>query len=310
MADNIIQFPEQNKEDNNILTKSFDTLSELIPDFQGTEDIAAILALPDDQFKVVAPIVLSELERAINNTNDKLLLVQGLNVAGVKAEDLVGAADEINAAIDKELTSIPQMKRDFVKQVIGMVCNAVADTEGISKKIIQIPIEYCHPDAKMPAYAHVTDSGLDIYAVEDITIHPGKTVLVKTGLKVALPLGYELQVRPKSGRSLKTKMRVANTPGTIDSGYRDEIGVIIDNIEAPIKDITVDDDGKVTSILYGSDMHITKGDKFAQLVLCEVPKASFYEVEHVSEIGEDRGGGFGSTSIYAKDDPRYGTDLT
>lgn len=297
MADNIIQFPEQNKEDNNILTKSFDTLSELIPDFQGTEDIAAILALPDDQFKVVAPIVLSELERAINNTNDKLLLVQGLNVAGVKAEDLVGAADEINAAIDKELTSIPQMKRDFVKQVIGMVCNAVADTEGISKKIIQIPIEYCHPDAKMPAYAHATDSGLDIYAVEDITIHPGETVLVKTGLKVALPLGYELQVRPKSGRSLKTKMRVANTPGTIDSGYRDEIRVIIDNIEVPIKDITVDDDGKVTSILYGSDMHITKGDKFAQLVLCEVPKASFYEVEQVSEIGEDRGGGFGSTEV-------------
>lgn len=297
MADNIIQFPEQNKEDNNILTKSFDTLSELIPDFQGTEDIAAILALPDDQFKVVAPIVLSELERAINNTNDKLLLVQGLNVAGVKAEDLVGAADEINAAIDKELTSIPQMKRDFVKQVIGMVCNAVADTEGISKKIIQIPIEYCHPDAKMPAYAHVTDSGLDIYAVEDITIHPGETVLVKTGIKVALPLGYELQVRPKSGRSLKTKMRVANTPGTIDSGYRDEIGVIIDNIEAPIKDITIDDDGKVTSILYGSDMHITKGDKFAQLVLCEVPKASFYEVKQVSEIGENRGGGFGSTGV-------------
>lgn len=297
MADNIIQFPEQNKEDNNILTKSFDTLSDLIPDFQGTEDIAAILALPDDQFKVVAPIVLSELERAINNTNDKLLLVQGLNVAGVKAEDLVGAADEINAAIDKELTSIPQMKRDFVKQVIGMVCNAVADTEGISKKIIQIPIEYCHPDAKMPAYAHPTDSGLDIYAVEDITIHPGETVLIKTGIKVALPLGYELQVRPKSGRSLKTKMRVANTPGTIDSGYRDEIGVIIDNIEAPIKDITVDYDGKVTSILYGSDMHITKGDKFAQLVLCEVPKASFYEVEQVSEIGEDRGGGFGSTGV-------------
>lgn len=297
MADNIIRFPEPNKEDNNILTKSFDTLSELIPDFQGTEDIAAILALPDDQFKVVAPIVLSELERAINNTNDKLLLVQGLNVAGVKAEDLVGAADEINAAIDKELTSIPQMKRDFVKQVIGMVCNAVADTEGISKKIIQIPIEYCHPDAKMPAYAHATDSGLDIYAVEDITIHPGETVLIKTGIKVALPLGYELQVRPKSGRSLKTKMRVANTPGTIDSGYRDEIGVIIDNIEAPIKDITIDDDGKVTSILYGSDMHITKGDKFAQLVLCEVPKASFYEVEQVSEIGEDRGGGFGSTGV-------------
>ncbi|MDV3425743.1 MAG: hypothetical protein LIR50_00465 [Bacillota bacterium] len=307
MADNIIQFPEQENNEENVLTKSFDTLGELLPNFDGTEDIAAILALPDNEFKIVSPIILSELERAINNLNDKLLLVQGLNAAGLKAEDIIGAADEINKAIDAELSSIPQMKRDFVKQVISMVCNAVADTEGLSKRIIQIPLEKCHEDAQIPVYAHLSDSGLDLFAVEDMTIKPGETVLVKTGLKVALPTGYELQVRPKSGRALKTKMRVANTPGTIDAGYRDEICVIIDNIEAPIKDIETEevinvetgkiDHLKIKSIEYGSSMFIGKGEKFAQLVLMEVPKAAFYEVEHVEEIGENRGGGFGSTGV-------------
>ena len=89
-----------------------------------------------------------------------------------------------------------------------------------------------------------------------------------------------------------------------DAGYRDEIKVIIENIESPIKDITYEDkivDGKVeikiNSILFGSNMYIEKGEKFAQLVLMEVPKASFYRVENVSEIGENRGGGFGSTGV-------------
>lgn len=89
-----------------------------------------------------------------------------------------------------------------------------------------------------------------------------------------------------------------------DSGYRDEIGVIIDNIEPPIKDITYDTelvDGKpkitITSILHGSDFHIGKGEKFAQLVLCEVPKASFYEVSDIEKIEGNRGGGFGSTGL-------------
>ena len=96
-------------------------------------------------------------------------------------------------------------------------------------------------------------------------------------------------------------MRVANSPGTIDAGYRDEIKVIIDNIEPPFKDISYhfDDEDKVIidSILHGSSYSISKGDKFAQLVLSEVPKMDFVEVESVSKYTGNRGGGFGSTGI-------------
>ena len=172
---------------------------------------------------------------------------------------------------------------------------------------VPIKVKKLREDAVSLKYAHKGDSGMDLFAIEDITIAPGETKLVSTGIKVALPPGYELQVRPKSGRALKTKLRVANTPGTIDQAYRDEIKIIIENIEPPIKDITYkfirgesdheSDHLQITSIEYGKDFTIGKGEKFCQLVLCEVPKVAFYRVDNVQEIGDNRNGGFGSTGL-------------
>ena len=115
---------------------------------------------------------------------------------------------------------------------------------------------------------------------------------------MAIPKGYAMLVQPRSGLSAKTHLRVANTPGLIDSGYRGEIGVIIENNEAPIKDITYDFDenGKIiiTSILHGNVCHIDKGQKIAQLRLVEVPSVSFRQVDSLDDT--ERGeGGFGST---------------
>lgn len=277
-------------------------LKNLNSEDAGMELIAALLNLDDENFENLAGVYLLEMQKSLSSSKTQMTMAQMLDSEGITLEQLRQDFEKNISKIDSELGDIlSDKKRDFLRQVMVLVYNSVAETEGISKKIIQIPIEKCHEDAKIPVYANLTDAGADLYAIEDIVINPGETVLVPTGLKVAIPRGYEIQVRPKSGRALKTKMRVANSPGTIDAGYRDEIKVIIDNIEPPFKDINYhfDDEGKVIidSILHGSSYSISKGDKFAQLVLSEVPKMDFVEVESVSKYTGNRGGGFGSTGI-------------
>lgn len=282
------------------LGEMLDSLSELNGEQFSLEAFASVLALPDEEFKTLSGIILDELNKSLNNPNDRLLLAQSFNAQGITSDEVIANFKELATQIDSIKDDVlPQAKRDFVKQIVGLMVNAIAETEGISKRIIQIPIELCHPNAKIPAYAKPGDAGMDIYALEDFEVAPGERKIIKTGLKVAIPRGYELQVRPRSGTSVKTALRVANTPGTIDSGYRDEIGVIIENIEPKIKDIgyDFDDNGNIIikSILHGSVFNVGKGERFAQLVLNEVPSAAFYPVGSVAQIGENRGGGFGST---------------
>ena len=282
------------------LGEMLDSLSELNGEQFSLEAFASVLALPDEEFKTLSGIILDELNKSLNNPNDRLLLAQSFNAQGITSDEVIANFKELATQIDSIKDDVlPQAKRDFVKQIVGLMVNAIAETEGISKRIIQIPIELCHPNAKIPAYAKPGDAGMDIYALEDFEVAPGERKIIKTGLKVAIPRGYELQVRPRSGTSVKTALRVANTPGTIDSGYRDEIGVIIENIEPKIKDIgyVFDNNGNIIikSILHGSVFNVGKGERFAQLVLNEVPSAAFYPVESVAQIGENRGGGFGST---------------
>ena len=288
---------EKDKEKKNIILFAMEELKNINPQLGGFEEIAALLVMPDDRFALLAPFFLHEIEKSFNNVNDQLAMVQSMNIAGIKAEDVETEYLAICDSIDSQLVEdLSAQKRDFIKRLIAITYNAVSEAEGIAKRHVLIPIEYCREDAKMPTYAHLTDAGMDIYLTEDVTIHPGETKLIPTGIKVAIPLGYELQVRPKSGRSLNSKLRIANTPGTIDAGYRDEICIIADNIDQVVKGAEMDASGALCGILWGSDITLGKGEKIAQLVLSEVPKAVFYEVESVSAIENDgRNGGFGST---------------
>ena len=134
-----------------------------------------------------------------------------------------------------------------------------------------------HPDAVLPAYAHPSDAGMDVRSVEDLAIAPGKRALVRTGLVMMLPPLYEAQVRPRSGLALKHGITVLNTPGTIDSGYRGEVGVVLINLGQ-------------------EEFKVAKGDKIAQLVLAPVTQPEVAEAFDVDET--DRGeGGFGSTGV-------------
>lgn len=277
----------------------FENIEKVNPQLGGFEEIASLLALPDDQFALIGPVFLDEFERAYNNINDRMILVQALNASGMTVEEYREMFEALTKEIDEKMDGVmTAQKKDFLKKIISLNYNALAETEGINKKIVEIPIEIS-PEGKMPTYAHPSDAGMDIYAIEDIDILPGETKLLHTGLKVELPLGYELQVRAKSGLSLKTKMRLSNCVGTVDANYRGEIGVIIDNIEPKIKDITYDFDEHgfphILSILTGSPLYIEKGQKIAQLVLSEVPKACFYQVEKINEATDRGTGGYGST---------------
>lgn len=140
-----------------------------------------------------------------------------------------------------------------------------------------------HPNAKLPEYAHVGDAGMDVFSVERATLTVGEPTLVKTGLVAEIPDGYELQVRPRSGLALKQGITVWNSPGTIDSNYRGEIGVIL------LWTRRMDLEGR-------NWIEIPSGTKIAQLVLAPVTKAEVHEVQEVSQT--DRGeGGFGSTGL-------------
>lgn len=277
-----------------------DALSQLNSlDGNSIDAIAVLLSMDDAQFELVSPGILDSFLRSLNTTNARLMLAQSINATGSTAESVQNEFLQLVNEVDT-ITDLTTPKRDFLKKLLRGINTAISETEGIAKRYIQIPFVKCHPDAKMPEYAHPDDSGMDVYAVDDYVIHPGETKLIPTGIKVAVPNGYEIQIRPKSGRALKTKMRIANSIGTVDAGFRGELQVIIENIEPPIKDITYDfdDNGRpiITSILRGSDMTIGKGEKFAQLVLMEVPKAVLFQVENLDDT-ERGNGGFGSTSL-------------
>jgi len=130
----------------------------------------------------------------------------------------------------------------------------------------------------LPSYAKHGDAGMDLRSVDSVVIKPGEKQILNTGLRVEIPYGYEIQIRPRSGLSNKTKLRVANAPGTIDHAYRGLIGVIMDNIGT-------------------EDEHIKAGDRIAQAVLAVVPRLEWEPVVNADELSTtDRGeGGFGST---------------
>lgn len=159
-------------------------------------------------------------------------------------------------------------------------------------------------DAIIPIKAHPTDSGFDLFSNEDVIIKPGETEVIKTGIAVGLPDGFEAQVRPRSGITSKTKLRVQL--GTIDNNYIGDIGVTIDNIfyydesyDGPpsqkgflnIKNELINmDDERMRKGVY----MIRKGDKLAQLVVQHLPKTTTKEVDELK--GTDRGtSGFGDS---------------
>jgi dUTP pyrophosphatase len=141
---------------------------------------------------------------------------------------------------------------------------------------LEILVSKLDNDAVIPTYAKLGDAGADLYSISDLVLTPGERALVKTGIAIALPNGYVGLVHPRSGLGLKNGISVVNTPGTIDAGYRGEIGVVLIN----------------------HDLHesfqVKKGDRIAQLVIQKVENAHFKLIDQLPE-SERATGGYGST---------------
>ena len=150
-------------------------------------------------------------------------------------------------------------------------------TDGVAVRIKRLP----HGEGlSLPAYATQGAAGMDVLAAEDVTLPPGGRHAVATGFSVAIPAGYEIQVRPRSGLALKHGISVPNTPGTIDSDYRGELKVILINHS-------------------DEPFDVARGDRIAQLVLAPVTQAEWQEVAELDDTARGAGG-FGSTGGHAK----------
>lgn len=133
----------------------------------------------------------------------------------------------------------------------------------------------CASGVKVPQYSHPGDSGFDIKARFEVVLQPGETNSIETGLFFEIPEGYELQIRPRSGLSLTTGLRIANSPGTVDSSYRGEVKVVATNT------------GTAPLVIY-------QGMRVAQGVLCPVIKAEFEQADLLEPTSRGAAG-FGST---------------
>jgi dUTP pyrophosphatase len=163
-------------------------------------------------------------------------------------------------------------------QLWGLMTENAID-EIISRRTIDVAIQFLTDTAKAPEYNNITDGCADIYSDEDIVIEPGQTYPVSTGIAMAIPNGFVVHVYARSGLSMKTGLRLANAVGVIDAGYRDELKVLLWNTGTEA-------------------FHVKKGMRIAQMDIKESPMVEFFEVENVKNIPGDRMGGFGSSGLF------------
>lgn len=181
--------------------------------------------------------------------------------------------DEIGIEPDEEY-------RKELEDMFGMSIDDMNEEAAISMLSQDIEIELIHPDAIFPSYNYPSDSGFDLYSVEEIKLGPFGRAVVPTGLKFNFNEGYEIQIRTKSGLAVNQGLIVLNSPGTVDQGYSGECKVPVFNTNP-------------------TEFTIKKGMKVAQAVLCPVKNGKFVNLIPVDKVDEkDRGdNGFGSTGI-------------
>ena len=235
--------------------------------------------LPDESVELILPQIEDEFKKLVEeqdlvNKTKTEFLQEGYTLADIKA--LKQSYDDIAEDYFK-IVKPTSPKGRYISALVGVykgILDKIAQ-EGFSRTV-NIKVLKETEDAVLPTYAYFGDAGADLYANEEVDIQPNEVKIIPTGLKVEIPDGYEMQVRPRSGMSTKTP--ILGILGTVDSGYRGPLGVMLYNHgDIPYR--------------------VQKGDRIAQMVVNKVEYADIEFVDNVKAIGEDRGGGFGHSGI-------------
>lgn len=285
-----------------VSSESFSNLSNALenPESTGMDILAAFLSMPDDDFELLRPIVQDLIISTYDDPQVKLQAAQALAESDISITDLIDNTDEVAKAILQiDSPELNDSKKSFLQFVFTSIANALSDSTLNPARLIEIPVEICRENAKLPTYATNGSAAMDIYSPAEYTIDCGQTIIIPIGIKVAIPHGYALLVQPRSGMSRRMKVRIPNSPGLIDEDYHDEIGVIVENIDPKVKDVDIYEPSDHLELVkeYGGPIIIGKGERFAQLRLVEVPRVKWRTVDSIGIFENDHGSGFGSTGV-------------
>lgn len=280
--------------------KLVEEYSKAIPGFA---ELFEAIMIPDENFDEVARFILVEYDNEMNDSAKKRKNKLLFKIIKEADPEIGEKLDQIAASVRENLEGkVIESKINFVEQILEMTKRMIEEPI-VDREEVYLPIELMRDTAKYPVYAHPGDDGADIYAAEEVLIpaaplpmaydgndddDPGfytlddevavNVKIVPTGIKMAIPEGYVIEIKPRSGLSRKTYLRLSNSPATIDNGYLDEVGVICENTGyVPLK--------------------IRKGDRIAQMVIRESPKIRFAPVKSVAELSANRGGGYGHSGV-------------
>ena len=230
--------------------------------------------------KISSSLMGEEREKAINS-GIKELKEQGLNYDEVKAQS-IEFRNSIKDMVE-ELDPMSEEKRKIITEIFSIIADIQDEVSAryAENNDAVLFFQFLNPNAKIPTYAHKGDAGADIYAPETVVVPANaRGFKVATGLCCAIPDGWEIQIRPRSGMSMKTPLRISNTPGTIDSSYMGEWCILFDNLS-------------------NESYTINAGDRIAQAVL--KPSYSFLgktvdDIHSIKNTERDNGG-FGSSGV-------------
>jgi len=237
------------------------------------EQFIQLMTMPDDKFDMVREKMEENILNTYSSPSIRKQILEEMSVAPIQDldEELKNLENLINE-IEND-NSLSKSKKSFLIKFLRQSAELTESIVKIPREFVEVKIQKIHEDAIIPQYAHTTDAGADIYAIEDVTLKPHETKIIPTGLKVSIPQGYMIQIYSRSGLAAKTTLRIANSVGIIDSSYNEEIGVIIEN------------NGNLSTTIH-------KGDRIAQMIIAPTPMINWIEVDEITNSGR---GGFGST---------------